>query len=72
MAVCLCLLKTEIKLVKMCFCDSLYIKCIIQLFSHGLELKTKIATAILNCNTRIEIIKKENAKHVSAPKYRNR
>ncbi len=49
-AVCLCLLKTEIKQEKWLLkndvfdyydCDSLSIKCIIQLLSHGLELKTK-------------------------------
>ncbi len=39
--------KTGEMTAKMCFlyyyyyCDSLYIKCIIQLFFHGLELKTK-------------------------------
>ncbi len=60
----------------MCFyCNSLYIKCIILLFFHGLELKTKnkkIATAISNRNTsRIKILKKNVIYIISAPKYRD-
>ncbi len=81
MAVCLCLLKTEIKQEKLLLRGVFFIVtvCILSVslffFSQGLELKNKNKNhnTISNRNTcRIEILKTIAIHIVSAPKYRDR